>query len=309
MAPTLRPLRISLAYDGSPAAERAVGVVARATWPTGTSVRIVTSPVGIEPLSSLSGIAEAQAGSRQITADIQRAQDRVAGVLAGSGLTVEAAVLHGSPGEAIVADAAAVGADLLVAGGRTHRSIAATLVGSVATELSARAPCSVLIVRVESFERVLLATDGSAAASTAVDLVGHWPAFGSAVVRVLGVAPRPPIYAGQALSTEELDAAYADDAETMGPIEAAAFEARTRLDRAERAVTHGVRVGDPAAELVAAAREWPADVVVVGATGRSGVERLLVGSVARTVLHEVHCSVLTVRPPVGAGGIADSRPA
>lgn len=309
MAPTPRPLRISLAYDGSPAAERAVGVVARASWPAGTSVRIVTSPVGVDALSSFSGVAEAQAGNRQITAEIGRGQDRVAAVLRDSGLAVDTAVLHGSPGEAIVADGGTVGADLLVAGGRTHRSIAATLVGSVATDLTERAPCSVLIVRVESFQRVLVATDGSVAASAAIDLVAGWPTFAPALVRVLGVAPRPPVYAGQALSRDELEAAYGDDAESLGPIEAAVLAARARLDRPGRPATHAVRVGDPAAEIVAAAREWPADVVVVGATGRSGVERLLVGSVARTVLHDVHCSVLTVRAPVAGGGAPEPGPA
>lgn len=56
-----------------------------------------------------------------------------------------------------------------------------------------------------------------------------------------------------------------------------------------------IRAGDPSAEIVAAAQKHQADLIVMGATGRSGVRRLLMGSVVRHVLRQLPCSLLTVR--------------
>lgn len=53
--------------------------------------------------------------------------------------------------------------------------------------------------------------------------------------------------------------------------------------------------GQPAEEIVRVAREWGADVIIMGSHGRDGVSRLLVGSVAESVLRKAPCPVLVVR--------------
>lgn len=58
-----------------------------------------------------------------------------------------------------------------------------------------------------------------------------------------------------------------------------------------------VAVGKPAAEIVKTAKEWPADVIVIGSHGRHGLERALLGSVAERVMRHAPCSVLVVRTP------------
>lgn len=52
---------------------------------------------------------------------------------------------------------------------------------------------------------------------------------------------------------------------------------------------------DPRHAIVEAARDWPADVIVVGSHGRRGVDRLLLGSVAESVVRHAPCSVDVVR--------------
>ena len=54
---------------------------------------------------------------------------------------------------------------------------------------------------------------------------------------------------------------------------------------------------DPRHAIVEAAREWPADVIVMGSHGRRGVDRLLLGSVAESVVRHAPCSVDIVRMP------------
>jgi nucleotide-binding universal stress UspA family protein len=56
-----------------------------------------------------------------------------------------------------------------------------------------------------------------------------------------------------------------------------------------------VRVGSPAAEIIAAAADLKADLVCVGTHGRTGLAHLFLGSVAEKVVRESPCPVLTVR--------------
>lgn len=56
--------------------------------------------------------------------------------------------------------------------------------------------------------------------------------------------------------------------------------------------------GSPERELIDAAAEWRADLIVVGSHGRGFWGRLTLGSVTDAVVHHAPCSVLVVRPPV-----------
>jgi len=53
--------------------------------------------------------------------------------------------------------------------------------------------------------------------------------------------------------------------------------------------------GTPYREIIKKAKEEAVDLIVVGTHGRSGVEHLLIGSVAEKVVRAAHCPVLTVR--------------
>jgi nucleotide-binding universal stress UspA family protein len=60
-------------------------------------------------------------------------------------------------------------------------------------------------------------------------------------------------------------------------------------------VAHHLVRGDPAAEIVRLARKAKCDLIVMGSHGRTGLQRLLMGSVAEEVARNAHCPVLTVR--------------
>lgn len=59
--------------------------------------------------------------------------------------------------------------------------------------------------------------------------------------------------------------------------------------------TLSVADGIPFVEIVRAAREAEADLIVMGSHGRTGLEHLLIGSVAERVVRKAPCSVLVVR--------------
>jgi nucleotide-binding universal stress UspA family protein len=72
-------------------------------------------------------------------------------------------------------------------------------------------------------------------------------------------------------------------------------------------VRHVFLEGDPATEIVRYAFEAGTDLIVMGTHGRTGLERLLMGSVAEKVMREAQCSVLVVKLPKGVPVRADSE--
>ncbi len=64
-------------------------------------------------------------------------------------------------------------------------------------------------------------------------------------------------------------------------------------------VHHAFLEGDPPTEIVRFARDAGMDLIVMGTHGRSGAERLVLGSVAERVLRDAPCSVLVVKLPKG----------
>ena len=69
------------------------------------------------------------------------------------------------------------------------------------------------------------------------------------------------------------------------------------------AVSHVLLEGDPAAEIARYATEASVDVIVIGTHGRTGVDRLVMGSVAERVMREAPCSVLVVKLPRGVRSV------
>jgi nucleotide-binding universal stress UspA family protein len=299
-------MNILLALDGSPPSLLARDLVRDGRWPDGTLVHLVTAydaPVdwmpGLGPSPGWPGWEAAEADTRrEIEEDLARHEP----ALAERGLGVQRHVVRGRAAQVIVDLAASLPADLAVLGSRGHGQLRSMLLGSVADEVTGKAPCPVLVARSPRIARLLVATDGSPTAETIPELLGGLPLFAGSQVDVLGVSvPDPPGFELMAtlytlgevrpeLLAEEASAYARSSTERMVErLQAAGFEARAL-----------VRRGDPAREIVAAAEELGSDLVVLGSRGLGGVERLLLGSVARNVLTGAHCSVLVARHAASA---------
>jgi nucleotide-binding universal stress UspA family protein len=62
-------------------------------------------------------------------------------------------------------------------------------------------------------------------------------------------------------------------------------------------VEHLLEEGDPATAILQVAQERPCELIVMGSHGRTGLGRLLMGSVAEQVVRKASCPVLTVKIP------------
>lgn len=60
---------------------------------------------------------------------------------------------------------------------------------------------------------------------------------------------------------------------------------------------HRLLHGDPATQIVELAKQAGVETIVLGTQGRTGLGRMLTGSVAETVLREAPCAVVAYRPP------------
>jgi nucleotide-binding universal stress UspA family protein len=188
--------------------------------------------------------------------------------------------------------------DLVVVGTRGRSELTEAIIGSVSAELVARSPVPILVARRPTLDRVVVAVDGSDIAAEAVATVKRWPFLAATSIRSLSVAPTPPMRWPDELMGGSA-ARPARDRDTAGDVllehdTIAAQAAATLHDVGFDAVAE-VRSGSPAPTIVAFAKEWDADLVIMGSHGRTGVARLLLGSVARNVLHHASCSVLVVR--------------
>lgn len=142
--------------------------------------------------------------------------------------------------------------------------------------------------------KVLLAVDGSDTAAVAVDEVAQrrWPE--GTEVKVVAVAE--PVYPpGEALPAAA-SANYMPAMEVLADqAEHQASEVAARLTQCGLSSEWDVLYGDPSREIVACAQKWDADLVVLGTHGRTGLRRLMLGSVSEYVVRHAPCSVEVVR--------------
>jgi nucleotide-binding universal stress UspA family protein len=146
---------------------------------------------------------------------------------------------------------------------------------------------------------ILFPTDFSETAQQAFPLACALARDCGAGVVVLHVMPRP-------LGEEQLQARHHPE-EYFGPPWRVLHHMQAP-DQNVR-VEHRLEEGNAATMILEVADEVQAGLIVMGTHGRTGLGRVLLGSVAERVLREAPCPVLTVKVPVGSAtaGRADSK--
>lgn len=205
--PTVRAPRVLIAYDGSEPSGIALSAVTRMPWPVSTRVRILAVRDAhlrfLRPLVDEMLFCELE---RHVLAAAKRAEAEMP-----FGVAVEWRVLRGMAVPTIITEAGRMDADLIVLGSRNRGPMRSALLGSVGREMVARAEWPLLIARGERLDRVLLAHDGTDASRAAVRLVGSWPIFKQASVKMFSVART----AAAAATTQILAAGALEDADLI----------------------------------------------------------------------------------------------
>jgi nucleotide-binding universal stress UspA family protein len=142
---------------------------------------------------------------------------------------------------------------------------------------------------------VLIGVDESPFSAAAVEFVKGMPWPKGTRVRI--VSASPPLFAMSGMDAAMPDVIAELIAQQERHHAGLAERAARSLADAGFACEDAVVPGDPRSALVEEARRWKADLVVVGSHGRSGIKRMVLGSVAAHVASHAPCSVLIVKQP------------
>lgn len=140
------------------------------------------------------------------------------------------------------------------------------------------------------FERILLATDGSASALAAADLAQELASQLHAEVVVVSAYQPVPRYLGEPDASQRL-------AEHVAQGEALTQPVVARMTEAGVLAIAEVLEGPPADAILRVATARGCDLIVVGSRGHGGVATLLLGSVSQKVLSHADVPVLVAKAP------------
>ena len=291
-------MKVLVAVDNSPSFETILAAVVNRSWPARTTF-CVLNVVNLQRFERLPALIE------DATREGERLVEEGAKRISGAGYEAFPKTSPGHPRSDISCFAKEWGADSILVGSHGHGAVGRFLLGSVAQGVLRTAPCSVEIVRTvtkaSSPRKVLLATDGSDCSLGAAHAVAAqvWPQ--GSIFKVLSVeelmtvnnqveaASLSAVYPASLL--EELTTQARDQARS------AVQTAKDILTGAGLALDAGTSIplGDPRGVILDTAKEWGADLIVLGSHGRRGLDRFLLGSVSEAVAIHAACSVQVIR--------------
>jgi len=196
---------------------------------------------------------------------------------------------EGEAHERIVDLADAENCDLIIMGRRGLRPVERLLVGRVTARVIGHSQRDVLVVPLGTsvgWKTILLATDGSKYSAVAAERAIAFAKSYGGELKVLSVVDVPTeFYAEAPQAVDDLiKKAKSYVADIKKQAEAAGVKAETFIGEAE---AHQA--------VLNLAKEQKADMIVIGSHGRTGMRRLLMGSVAEKVIGYAGCPVLVVK--------------
>lgn len=284
--------RILLPTDFSETARQALSFAAHLAARHGAALHILhvqtpeegwSQPPGVEPPTTQDELAECARQAAEGLGDPTATEGHDLSLVRD---TVEAA----SVPEAVVDYAEAHGMDLIVMGTARRSGLRTLFPQSTASAVVRQASCPVLTVLDDpdnvpgAIDRIFVPYDFSEHAAQAVrygEVLADFYGADLVLVHVLQELMVPMEY--------EVEVPDVDQAEVKARAESALEEVS---DRDHRVL---VTSGHPARRIVELAEDNEADLLVIATHGRTGVRRMLLGSVAEQVIRQAPCPVFTVK--------------
>ena len=275
--------------------------------------------------SSLGGVLEGLGPRTRDSADVEPWQtelvdkierelkvglDSLAGDMGREGIDAETVAEYGPASDTIIGMAQEAGCDLIAMSTRGRNILTSGLLGSVTYKVIHESPMPVLAIAPErarsnpeegnDIDRVIVPLDGSAFAETVLPYATTLARRMGLKMTLLRVLPEDAPIFSDSISLVDMLATVE---------EKATKDAKTYLARVARPLREsGLTVdevllhGKASSGITEYATATGHGMIALTTHGRSGVSRLLLGSVAEAVVRESGCPVLVVRSVAGAQG-------
>ncbi len=301
-------MKVLLTIDGSDCSRSALAFLRTFPWAAPPDLLALTAWSSIPPgiLERLWGVDDGSEKRGELEAGLQQRAERVLEEarksLEGLACTFEGVALEGQAGDRILQVAAESKSDLIVIGKRGLNRVQEFLLGSVSRRVLRNAARSILVarpkpqpvpVKPESSFRILFASDGSSYSKVACEMLKKMVSKENTEVKIIRVVAHHELIWAESESLKLLQKLIAEENRQ------AQEDLRDLVERMKSdswQATWSVYEGDPAAEIVDAARKRDAHLIVLGHKGATNHPEIKLGSVAERVAQMAPCSVLVVRP-------------
>ena len=290
-------MRLLVAVDTITTLDIVLNAIEARSWPKGTEADVL-SVVEDDTIPAATWRTEGY-GLNAVRHEMRRRGEQVSALaierLRAMGITAQVTIMRGDPAFLIPFAARKWSADLILIRANNRMDFRNWLLGSVAKSVVESADCSVEVVRASTAPqssaagrslRIFLATDGSDAALAASQAVAEMKFPEDTQVRVVSVV-NPIRY-----SLEEIGLFRGKESERAHH---AIGKAVNVLRAAPLKITAEVIAGSRVRQILARAKDWNADLIIVGDEERSGLQRLMSRRTAVGVANRAHCSVRVVR--------------
>ena len=287
-------MRLLLAVDTLKTLDILLDYMEARSWPKRTEAGVL-SVVEDETIPLETWRAEGY-GIGTVRREMRRRGEQISGLvverLRAIGIPAQVTIMRGDPAFLIPFAARKWSSDLILIRANNRMKFRNWLLGSVAKSVVEYAPCSVEVVRADQSNaisrnmRILLPTDGSDASLAATRTIAEMQFPQDAEVKVVSVI-NPIKY-----SLEEIGLLRGKNSARA---HRAIGKAVNMLGSAPLNITAEVIAGRRVRQIVDRARDWDADLIVVGTAEREGLERLISLGTALEVANRAHCSVRVVR--------------
>ncbi|MGB9616008.1 MAG: universal stress protein [Desulfomonilaceae bacterium] len=279
--------RLLVAVDGSEASFHALRESLRLARGAAASVKVISAIPPYEGELRLVGVKNIAATMR---GPYEEALARSEEMGRDFSVRVTTLLAQGEAHEVIPEAAEAEGCDVIIVGVRGFNPVESVLQSSVTARIIGYSSTNVLVVPLHSaigLTRLLVAVDGSELGKRALKAaVAIRESYGSHI-SVLSVADVPPdLYGVDARAAREL----VEKARTV-----LKESVETEAAGGEDAFKLALREGEPAKVINEFARSEKIDLILIGSHGRTGIKRLLMGSVTGNVISHAPCPVLVTR--------------
>jgi nucleotide-binding universal stress UspA family protein len=308
-------MRVLAAIDGSSLSHGVVDAIASRLWEEGTEIKLVTV------IEEYADNFQTRGGYHRI----EHAQSHEAPSLPHQKLTQFSTLLRdklqSQPSKILIDPVVTIGhakerllgltrewqADLVVVGTHGKGALEQLFLGSVSREIMHQAMSNVHIVRPrlnsanQSIYKILLPIDHSSFSAAAVEwLVKHrWDR--PVELSIITVIPEIDQLSERLSNEQDPERAAAILSQIQSVKEAphaelAVLASEIKAKTNAHSISCAVKSGEPAAAILETAHAWQCDLILMGSHGRTGLGRLLLGSVSSKVAQSSHTSVEIVKP-------------